>query len=125
MWLEQAGLSWLHALEDESAAVESAPTLATQARLGYCWARLSLLFPQRAEFGRAANKSFHAVQDALPVNGVYDQSFFLLFMAWYYRAAGEPDAVRLLKDRYSFVGRHLDNAGVGGFGPQTVARSIF
>jgi mannose/cellobiose epimerase-like protein (N-acyl-D-glucosamine 2-epimerase family) len=81
------------------------------------------LFPERPEFARAADKSFALIcQDEFaPASDdfrVYDHSFFLLFMAWYFRLTGEPAAIRHLKARYSAIEMHLDNAGVGGFGPQ-------
>jgi mannose/cellobiose epimerase-like protein (N-acyl-D-glucosamine 2-epimerase family) len=127
-WLEQTGLSWLRALEDETGFAESvidgvairgvAPTGVTQARLGYCWSRLALLNPHQSDFARAAGKSF---QLKLPPESdfrVYDQSFFLLFMAWYFKLSGERSALGLLRDRYSLIEKHLDDAGVGGFGLQ-------
>ncbi len=127
-WLEQTGLSWLHALEDETGFAESvldgaairgaAPTAVTQSRLGYCWAHLALLFPDQTEFASAAEKSFRFKLPSTPDFRVYDRSFFLLFMAWYFKLTGDPEAVRLLKGRYSAIERHLDDAGVGGFGPQ-------
>lgn len=131
-WLEQTGISWLNALEDENSFAESvidgvavpdsARTLATQARLGYCWAHLAKLFPHRAEFLRAAQKSFRFLQYAFTETRtdfrVYDQSFFLLFMAWYYRLTNDPTAIRLLMNRHGDMERHFDDAGAGGFGAQ-------
>jgi len=132
-WLERAGFSWLHALEDDRGFAESvldgvpvrgaAPTGVTQFRLGYCWSHLAHLFPQRAEFARASEKSFRitAGRTFRPNDAdfrVYDQSFFLLFMAWYFRLTGERAACGLLKSRYAEIERHLDDAGVGGFGTQ-------
>ncbi len=127
-WLEQTGLAWLRALEDETGFAESvidgaairgaAPTGVTQSRLGYCWSHLALLYPHQSDFARAAGKSF---QLELPPESdfrVYDQSFCLLFMAWYFKITSERAALGLLKDRYSAIERHLDDAGVGGFGPQ-------
>jgi mannose/cellobiose epimerase-like protein (N-acyl-D-glucosamine 2-epimerase family) len=132
LWLEKTGLSWLHATEDENdfaeklnggiAVPETIRTLATQARLGYCWAHLAQLFPDRPEFKRAAEKSFRALQYSFSDAGadvqfrVYDHSFFLLFMAWYFRVTGDPKAIRLLMNRYADIERHFDNAGPGGFG---------
>jgi mannose/cellobiose epimerase-like protein (N-acyl-D-glucosamine 2-epimerase family) len=131
-WLEKTGLLWLHATEGENdfaekldngiAIPELVRTLATQARLGYCWSHLAQLFPARTEFKRAAEKSFRFMQYSFTEPDadfrVYDNSFFLLFMAWYYRVSGDPTAIRLLMSRYADVERHFDNAGVGGFVPQ-------
>ncbi len=112
-WLEDVGLKWLYATEGNT----NLPAV-TQARLGYCWAHLAQLFPSRAEFARAAEKSFHSQP---PVEGefrVYDHSFYLLFMAWYFGLTGESMAMDLLRRRYGLIEQHLDDAGVGGFGPQ-------
>jgi len=131
-WLERTGLLWLHATERENdfaekldggvAVQDSSCTLATQARLGYCWSHLAQLFPHRAEFKKAAEKSFRLLQytfaDAAVAGHIYDHSFYLLFMAWYYRVSTDPAAVRLLMNRYSEIDRHFDNAGPGGFGPK-------
>src|SRR5947208_1149593 len=76
------------------------------------------MFPDQAEFAAAAQSSFRSQP---PVNAdfrVYDHSFYLLFMAWYFRLTRDPEAIDLLKQRYSLIEKHLDNAGVGGFGPQ-------
>ena len=112
-WLEQMGLHWLDAAE---------PGLATQARLGYCWCHLAQLFPHRAEFKSAAEKSFRLLQysfaDTEVAGRVYDHSFYLLFMAWYFRISGDPTAIRLLMNRYAEIERHFDNAGPGGFSPK-------
>jgi mannose/cellobiose epimerase-like protein (N-acyl-D-glucosamine 2-epimerase family) len=130
-WLKQTGLSWLRALEDEAGFAESVidgvavrgmtPTHATQSRLGYCWSHLALLFPNQSDFAKAAEKSFRLEFPTTAADAgfrVYDQSFFLLFMAWYFRLSGDETALRRLKDRYSRIEKHLDHAGVGGFGPQ-------
>lgn len=131
-WLERTGLLWLNAIEDENdfaerlndgiAVQESVRTFATQARLGYCWSHLAQLFPDRTEFKKAAEKSFRLLQYSFTdtdVEGrVYDHSFYLLFMAWYFRISNDPTAVRLLMNRYSDIDRHFENAGVGGFGPK-------
>jgi mannose/cellobiose epimerase-like protein (N-acyl-D-glucosamine 2-epimerase family) len=131
-WLEKTGLLWLHATDGENdfaekvehgvAVRDSVRTLATQARLGYCWSHLASLFPQRIEFARAAEKSFRFLRYAFTESDgdfrIYDQSFYLLFMAWYYRVTNDPTAIRLLMSRYSEVQRHFDDAGVGGFGSQ-------
>lgn len=125
---------WLNAVEDENdfaerlnggiAVQETVRTFATQARLGYCWSHLAQLFPDRTEFKKAAEKSFRLLQysftDATVAGRVYDHSFYLLFMAWYFRVTGEPTAIRLLMNRYSEIDRHFENAGVGGFGPKPV-----
>lgn len=128
VWLEQTGLSWLRALEDETGFAESvldgvairgvAPTAVTQSRLGYCWSHMAHLFPGEAEFARAAGKSFRLTSSQEPDHRVYDDSFYLLFMSWYFHLTGDPAATRRLRDRYAVIERHLDNAGVGGFGPQ-------
>jgi hypothetical protein len=95
-WLERTGLQWLNATEGENdfaervdggvAVPETVRTLATQARLGYCWCHLAQLFPQRSEFKKAAEKSFRLLRYSLADNEVagqvYDHSFYLLFMAW-------------------------------------------
>jgi mannose/cellobiose epimerase-like protein (N-acyl-D-glucosamine 2-epimerase family) len=131
-WLERTGLLWLNATEGENdfaerldggiAVQDSVRTLATQARLGYCWCHLAQLYPQRREFGNAAEKSFRLLQysfaDAAVAGRVYDHSFYLLFMAWYFRVSGDPAAIRLLINRYAEIERHFDNAGPGGFGPK-------
>lgn len=110
-WLERMGLHWLNSTE---------PGLATRARLGYCWCHLAQLFPHRAEFRHAADNSFRELQssDEDVAGRVYDHSFYLLFMAWYFRLTGEPVAIDLLKDRYAEIERHFDNAGPGGFSPK-------
>jgi mannose-6-phosphate isomerase len=132
-WLEKTGLQWLHATEDENGFAEkvehgvavrdSVRTLATQARLGYCWSHLASLFLHRVEFAGAAEKSFRFLQYSFTETegdfSVYDQSFFLLFMAWYYRVTSDPKAIRLLMNRYSDVQGHFDDAGAGGFAPQS------
>lgn len=128
LWLGQTGLSWLRALEDENGFAESvvdgvairggAPTGVTQWRLGYCWSHLACLFPREPEFVRAAEKSFRLELFGSADFKVYNHSFFLLFMAWYFKLTGDATAIRLIKDRYSVIERHLDDAGVGGFGPQ-------
>ena len=134
-WLEQTGLSCnCGALEDENGFAEKrastgvavrglAPTMVTQARLGYCWSHLGQMFPNQGDFARAAEKSFRLIQrvEFAPVEDdfrVYDHSFFLLFMSWYFRLTGDPMAICLLKNRYSVIERHLDDAGAGGFGAQ-------
>ncbi len=132
-WLEQTGLSWLHAIENETGftesvvngrAVRNAPaTIVTQSRLGYCWSNLAHRLPQQSDFGRAARKSFQLLQQSLFAPNkddfrVYDQSFYLLFMAWYFRITEDPEALQLLRNRYLIIERHLNNAGAGGFGPQ-------
>jgi hypothetical protein len=131
-WLERTGLLWLNATEGENdfaerldrglAVQDSVRTLATQARLGYCWSHLALLFPHRTEFKKAAEKSFRLLQysftDTDVAGRIYDHSFYLLFMAWYFRLTNDPTAIRLLMHRYSDIDRHFDNAGVGGFGPK-------
>lgn len=98
-------------------APDQPPTGVTQSRLGYCWSRLADLFPEEKEFARAAEKSF-----LLPPldsgSRVYDHSFYLLFMAWYFKLTGDPSAIARLKERYALIQGHLDDAGVGGFGPQ-------
>lgn len=125
--LENIGLSWLRALEDENgfaeavvngAAVRSVPpTGVTQSRLGYCWSRLALLYPHQSDFRRAAEKSFRL--PPLDSGGrVYDHSFYLLFMSWYFELTGDASAISRLKERYALVQTFLDDAGVGGFGPQ-------
>lgn len=133
-WLEKTGLLWLHASQGEFdfaekidggiAVPETVRTLATQARLGYCWSHLAHLFPARTKFRQAAEKSFWLMQYSFSEPDeadfrVYDNSFFLLFMAWYYRLTRDPKAIRLLINRYADINRHFDNAGVGGFVPQT------
>ena len=115
LWLEHVGLSWLGALEGEAGL----PAV-TQARLGYCWSHLALLFPNVAAFARAADKSFHSQPPVDADFRVYDHSFYLLFMAWYFRLTGNPAAIDLLKQRYTLIGQHFDNAGVGGFGSQPI-----
>ncbi len=132
-WLERTGLAWLTALEDETgfaesvwrgvAATDQPRTFVTQARLGYCWAHLAQLFPHKSEFARAATKSFGIVQQAAFTPNeahfsVYDQSFFLLFLAWHFRLTGDPAVLSLMKGRFAVIERHLDNAGAGGFAPQ-------
>lgn len=133
-WLESTGLSWLRALEDENGFAESVyrgvavrgepPTAVTQARLGYCWSHLACKYPGQREFVRAAHKSYQLIRHEAFRPGkndfrVYDHSFFLLFMAWYFRLTGDALALRLMKERYLLIERHLDDAGAGGFGPQT------
>jgi mannose/cellobiose epimerase-like protein (N-acyl-D-glucosamine 2-epimerase family) len=132
-WLERTGLQWLNATEGENdfaerldggiAVQDTVRTLATQARLGYCWCHLAQLFPQRSEFKKAAEKSFRLLRysfaDSEVAGQVYDHSFYLLFMAWYFRLSGDPAAIRLLMTRYAEIERHFDNAGPGGFGPKT------
>src|SRR5665213_3068208 len=112
-WLEQMGLHWLNSDE---------PGLATQARLGYCWCHLAQMFPDRAEFKEAADKSFRLLQysfaDTEVAGRVYDHSFYLLFMAWYFRISNDPTAIRLLMNRYAEIDRRFDNAGPGGFSPK-------
>jgi mannose/cellobiose epimerase-like protein (N-acyl-D-glucosamine 2-epimerase family) len=131
-WLEKTGLLWLHATEGENdfaekleggvAVPETVRTLATQARLGYCWAHLAQLYPHRTEFRPAAEKSFRLLQYSFAETDVgyriYDHSFYLLFMAWYFRISSDPKAIRLLMNRYSDIERCFDNAGPGGFGPK-------
>ena len=131
-WLERTGLLWLNATEGENdfaervdggiAVREPVRTLAAQARLGYCWSHLALLFPHRAEFKKAAEKSFRLLRysftDTAVEECVYDHSFYLLFMTWYFRLTNDPTAIRLLMNRYSEIDRHFDNAGAGGFGPK-------
>jgi mannose/cellobiose epimerase-like protein (N-acyl-D-glucosamine 2-epimerase family) len=126
-WLEQTSLDWLRAIEEEDGfaeaviggiAVRGPRTGVTQSRLGYCWSHLAVVFPEQKEFRRAAEKSFRLP----PLDSgarVYDHSFFLLFMAWYFRLTGEPAAIGLLRRRYETLGPFLDDAGVGGFGEQT------
>ena len=118
-WLERTGLQWLQATESEN---DFAACLATQARLGYCWCHLAQLFPHRAEFKEAAGKSFLLLQysfsDTDVAGRVYDHSFYLLFMAWYFRVSNDPTAIRLLINRYAEIERHFDNAGPGGFSPK-------
>ncbi len=131
-WLAGVGLAWLRALEDESGfaeavadgvAVRNQPrTGVTQARLGYCWSHLALLFPEEKEFARAAEKSFRLLQDGAfaPEKSefrIYDHSFYLLFMVWYSRLTGDPAAMRFFRDRYALIEQHYDDAGIGGFGP--------
>jgi mannose/cellobiose epimerase-like protein (N-acyl-D-glucosamine 2-epimerase family) len=131
-WLERTGLLWLNATEGENdfaervdggvAVKDSVRTLATQARLGYSWCHLAQLFPQRGEFKKAAEKSFRLLRysfaDTEVAGRVYDHSFYLLFMAWYFRISKDPAAIRLLMNRYAEIERHFDNAGPGGFGPK-------
>jgi mannose/cellobiose epimerase-like protein (N-acyl-D-glucosamine 2-epimerase family) len=114
-WLQHVGLSWLGALKNE-------PNLppVTQSRLGYCWSHLAHLFPNRVEFARSADKSFRSQPPVDADFRVYDHSFYLLFMAWYFRLTADPAAIDLFRQRYSLIEQHLDNAGVGGFGPQPV-----
>ncbi len=83
-----------------------------------------MLFPHQPDFARAAAKSFRLMQEAAfdfdeTDVRVYDHSFYLLFMAWYFQLTGDPLSIQLLKDRYALIEWHLDNAGAGGFGPQT------
>lgn len=125
-WLEQVGLEWLRAIEEENgfaeAVIGGAPvrgphTGVTQSRFGYCWSHLAVVFPEQKEFARAAEKSFRLP----PLDSgrrVYDHSFFLLFMAWYFRLTGDPSAIELLRERYEMIGAFLDDAGAGGFGEQ-------
>ena len=87
--------------------------------MGYCWSHLALQFPDETEFAQAAEKSFHS--QPLPDESdfrVYDHSFYLLFMAWYFKLTGDPAAIDLFRRRYAMIEQRLDNAGVGGFGPQ-------
>jgi mannose-6-phosphate isomerase len=118
-WLERTGLLWLQATESEN---DFAECLATQARLGYCWCHLAQLFPQRGEFKKAAEKSFRQLQysfaESEVAGRIYDHSFYLLFMAWYFRLTSDPTAIRLLINRYAEIERHFDNAGPGGFSPK-------
>jgi len=90
----------------------------TQSRLGYCWSHLAVVFPEQKEFVRAAHKSFRLP----PLDSgtrVYDHSFFLLFMAWYFRLTGDRCAIDRMRERYNAIGTFLDDAGAGGFGEQT------
>ncbi|HEU5020631.1 MAG TPA: AGE family epimerase/isomerase [Bryobacteraceae bacterium] len=126
-WLEQIGLKWLRAIEQDDGfaeaviggiAVRGPRTGVTQSRLGYCWSHLAVLFPAQKEFARAAEKSFRLP----PLDSgarVYDHSFFLLFMAWYFRLTGDRGAIARLRERYATLTAFLDNAGAGGFGEQT------
>lgn len=123
-WLEQTALGWLRAIEEEDGfaeavtgdtAVREPRTGVTQSRLGYCWSHLALLFPGQKEFPRAAEKSFRLP----PLDSgtrVYDHSFFLLFMAWYFRLTGDRRAIDRLRERYETIGVFLEDAGMGGFG---------
>ncbi|HEY4085327.1 MAG TPA: AGE family epimerase/isomerase [Bryobacteraceae bacterium] len=125
-WLEQVGFEWLRAIEEEDGfaeavigdtAVRGPRTGVTQSRLGYCWSHLAVVFPEQKEFARAAEKSFRLP----PLDSgtrVYDHSFFLLFMAWYFRLTGDPSAIERLRERYKAIGAFLDDAGAGGFGEQ-------
>src|SRR6185503_20259484 len=125
-WLEQVGLEWLRAIEEEDgfaeaviggAAVRGPRTGVTQSRLGYCWSHLAILFPEQKEFARAAEKSFRLP----PLDSgtrVYDHSFFLLFMAWYFRLTGDRGVIERLRERYSAITAFLGDAGAGGFGEQ-------
>jgi mannose/cellobiose epimerase-like protein (N-acyl-D-glucosamine 2-epimerase family) len=126
-WLEQTGLAWLGAIEEDDGfaeaviggrAVRGPRTGVTQSRLGYCWSHLAVVFPEQKEFARAAEKSFR-----LPPldngNRVYDHSFFLLFTAWYFRLTGDRSAIGRLRKRYESITPFLDDAGAGGFGVQT------
>jgi len=125
-WLEQVGLEWLRAIEEEDgfaeaviggAAVRGPRTGVTQSRLGYCWSHLALVFPEQKEFAGAAEKSFRLP----PLDSgarVYDHSFFLLFMAWYFRLTGDRGAIERLRERYSAITAFLGDAGAGGFGEQ-------
>ena len=115
MWLEGIGLKWLDALKGST----DLPAV-TQARLGYCWSHLALLYPNRSEFALAADTSFRSQPPVDADFRVYDHSFYLLFMTWYFRLSGDPVAIDLLRQRYTLIQQHLDNAGVGGFGPQPI-----
>ncbi len=125
-WLEPAGIGWLRAIEEEDgfaeavtggSAVRGPRTGVTQSRLGYCWSHLAVAFPEQKEFARAAEKSFRLP----PLDSgkrVYDHTFFLLFMAWYFRLTGDRSAIDRLRERYEKIIGFLDDAGVGGFGEQ-------
>jgi mannose/cellobiose epimerase-like protein (N-acyl-D-glucosamine 2-epimerase family) len=125
-WLEQTALEWLRAIEEEDgfaeaviggAAVHGLRTGVTQSRLGYCWSHLAVVFPEQKDFARAAEKSFRLP----PLDSdarVYDHSFFLLFMAWYFRLTGDPSAIDRLRERYEAITPFFNDAGVGGFGEQ-------
>lgn len=126
-WLEPTAIEWLRAIEEQDgfaeaviggAAVRGPRTGVTQSRLGYCWSHLAVTFPEQKEFARAAEKSFR-----LPPldsgNRVYDHSFFLLFMAWYFRLTGDRSAIDRLRECYEAIAVFLDDAGAGGFGVQT------
>ncbi|HVW07970.1 MAG TPA: AGE family epimerase/isomerase [Bryobacteraceae bacterium] len=123
-WLEQTALQWLRAIEEEDGfaevvnggiAVRGPRTGVVQSRLGYCWSHLAMVFPEQREFVRAAEKSFR-----LPAldsgSRVYDHSFFLLFMAWYFRLTAERSAIDRFRERYQAIAPLLDDAGTGGFG---------
>jgi mannose/cellobiose epimerase-like protein (N-acyl-D-glucosamine 2-epimerase family) len=126
-WLEQTGIEWLRAIEEEDGfaeaviggtAVRGSRTGVTQSRLGYCWSHLAVVFPEQKEFARAAEKSFRLppLDDG---TRVYDHSFFLLFMAWYFRLTGDRSAIDRLRERYKTITGLLDDAGAGGFAGQT------
>jgi mannose-6-phosphate isomerase len=123
-WLERAALEWLRAIEEEDGfaekvndgvAVRGPRTGVVQSRLGYCWSHLAAAFPGQKEFARAAEKSFR-----LPAldsgSRVYDHSFFLLFMAWYFRLTGDATAINRFRERYVAITPLLEDAGTGGFG---------
>jgi mannose-6-phosphate isomerase len=126
-WLERTGLEWLRAIEEEDGfaeavidgmAVRGPRTGVTQSRLGYCWSHLAVVFPEQKEIARAAGKSFRLP----PLDSgtrVYDHSFFLLFMAWYFRLTGDHSAIGRLRERYELMTPFLNDAGAGGFGEQT------
>jgi mannose-6-phosphate isomerase len=126
-WLAETALEWLRAIEEEDGfaeaviggtAVRGPGTGVTQSRLGYCWSHLAIVFPEQKEFARAAEKSFRLP----PLDSgtrVYDHSFFLLFMAWYFRLTGDASAAARMRERYAAIGAFLDDAGAGGFGEQT------
>jgi len=131
-WLLSTGLAWLRALEGDSGFAEAVadgvavrnqpPSGVTQARLGYCWSHLALLFPEENNFARAAEKSFQLLQDDFfsPDESefrIYDHSFYLLFMVWYSRLTGDPAAMRFFRNRHALIKQHYDDAGIGGFGP--------
>jgi mannose-6-phosphate isomerase len=126
-WLERTGLEWLRAIEEDDgfaeaviggAAVRGPRTGVTQSRLSYCWSHLAVIFPEQKEFARAAEKSFRLppLDDG---TRVYDHSFFLLFMAWYFRLSGDRLAIERLRERYEAIRGFLHDAGAGGFGEQT------
>jgi mannose-6-phosphate isomerase len=127
LWLARTALDWLRAIEEEDGfaeaviggtAVRGPRTGVTQSRLGYCWSHLAVVLPEQKEFARAAEKSFRLP----PLDSgarVYDHSFFLLFMAWYFRLTGVRSAIDRLRERYEAIRAFLDDAGAGGFGEQT------
>ncbi len=125
--LANIGLNWLRAIDSDNGFAERVQngvavddgvrTLAAQARVGYSWTHLALLFPQHPQFVQAAHKSFRSIPAADTDSDfrVYDQSFYLLFLSWYFRLTGEREAIRLLTGRYAEVERYFDMAGPGGF----------